>query len=107
MVWQRLVVAAALAAVPLLGTAADDPGVMKLVLLVGEDATISGGPVREFLCDDGTLVKLAFVENGVAMKGLRAGSTLCSYRDVASVRRVVRVTVLEPGAALPSQTGVR
>jgi hypothetical protein len=88
--------------------AADDPGVIQVDIIVGQDATVSGGPIREFLCDDGNLVKLEFIENGVAMKGLRAGTTLCSFRDIASVRRVVRVVVRDPPAApaaTPPQPG--
>ncbi len=90
----RFALALLLAVLPLgAAVAADDPGVSRLDLVVGGDASISGGPIREFLCDDGTLVKLEFTPDGVAMKGLRAGTTLCSFRDAASVRRVVRVTV--------------
>ena len=60
--WKRFALAAALAAAPLAATAApDDPGVIKLEIWVGQDASISGGPIREFLCDDGTLVRLQFV----------------------------------------------
>ncbi len=103
MKWIRAIAVACVAAAALLvaGTAiaADDPGVIRVEMLVGEEATVSGGPIRNFMCDDGTLVKLEFLENSVAMKGLRAGTTLCSFRDVASVRKVVRVVVLDPAAA--------
>jgi hypothetical protein len=95
--WKRFALAAALAASPLAGAAApDEPGVIKLEIWVGQDASISGGPVREFMCDDGTLVRLEFVDDGVAMKGLRPGTTLCSYRDAASMKRIVRVIVRQP-----------
>lgn len=87
--------------------AADDPGVIRVEMLVGEDATVSGGPIRNFMCDDGSLVKLEFLENAVVLKALRAGTTLCSFRDVASVRKVVRVVVRDPAAApsAPAQPG--
>jgi hypothetical protein len=97
MEWKRFALAAALAVAPLAGAAVpDDPGVIKLEIWVGQDASISGGPIREFMCDDGNLVRLEFVDDGVAMRGLRPGTTLCSYRDAASMRRVVRVIVRQP-----------
>lgn len=111
MAWSRPLAVSVLAGALLLGAgaagAADDPGVIRVEMLVGEDAVVSGGPVREFLCDDGGLVKLEFLPNGVAMRGLRAGSTLCSFRDAASVRNVVRVVVRDPppaSGATPSRS---
>ncbi len=105
--WKRFALAAALAAAPLAATAApDEPGVIKLEIWVGQDASISGGPVREFMCDDGTLVRLEFIEGGVAMKGLKPGTTLCSYRDAASMRRVVRVIVRQPPPRPPGAQGM-
>jgi hypothetical protein len=83
------------------GSAADDPGVIRVEMLLGQDATISGGPIRELICDDGNLVKVEYVADGVALKGLRVGTTLCSFRDAASVRQVLRVVVREPPAAAP------
>jgi hypothetical protein len=108
MMSSRAIAVATLAAALLVAgraDAADDPGVMRVEIEVGQDATLSGGPVREFLCDDGSLVKLEFRENAVALKGLRPGTTLCSFRDVTSVRRVLRVVVREPPAAAPSPPG--
>lgn len=97
MAWSRPIAVSVVAGALLLGAgsagAADDPGVIRLELFVGEDAGVSSGPVREFLCDDGGLVKLEFQANGVALRGLRAGTTICSFRDAASVRRVLRVVV--------------
>ena len=103
MAWSRPLAVSVVAGALLVGAgvarAADDPGVIRMELAVGEDTMVSRGPVREFLCDDGGLVKLEFLPNGVALRGLRAGSTLCSFRDAASVRNVVRVVVREAGSA--------
>lgn len=107
--WPAIAAIVVLAA-PLAGAAADDePGVIRVEMLVGQVATVSGGPIRELICDDGALVRPEYVENGVALKGLRAGNTLCSFRDAASVRRVLRVVVREPpasdGASSPAKGG--
>jgi hypothetical protein len=99
MKWPRPVaVVLAAGAIGLAGPAsgADDPGVVPFELEVGEVKRISAGPVRELICDDGSLVAPAFRDDGVVLKGLRAGTTLCSYRDVASIRTVLRVVVVVP-----------
>ncbi|MEI7705699.1 MAG: hypothetical protein WCK73_14010 [Deltaproteobacteria bacterium] len=107
--WQGIAAVAILAAAPPLGAkGADDPGVSRLEILVGQEATVSGGPIRELICDDGALVSPSFTPDGVALKGLRAGTTLCSFRDAASVRKVLRVVVRESppqGGSGASSTG--
>ena len=109
MKWPRrsavtLVSAAFLFTVPY-GSAADDPGVIQFEILLGQGGVISGGPVRDFLCDDGSLVKLEFSDAGVALRGLRVGTTLCSFRNPASVRQVMRVVVKAPPGASPAPQG--
>jgi hypothetical protein len=98
--WPRSVVVLLLSAAGLVSPgpagAADDPGVIRVEIEVGQEATVSGGPIRELICDDGSLVKIVFNADGVAMLGLRAGSTQCSFRDAASMRRVLRVIVKDP-----------
>jgi len=89
------------------GSGADDPGVIQMVILLGQEGTISGGPVREFLCDDGSLVKLQFTDAGVALKGLRVGTTLCSFRNASSVRQVLRVVVNPPPGSSPAPQDAR
>jgi hypothetical protein len=96
MKWPRPVaVVLAAGAIGLAGPAsgADDPGVVSFELEVGEAKRISAGPVRELICDQGGLVEPGFTDSGVVLKGLRAGTTLCSFRDAASIRTVLRVTV--------------
>jgi hypothetical protein len=88
------------------GSASDDPGVVQFVVLLGQSGVISGGPVRDFLCDDGGLVKLEFTDAGVALRGMRVGTTLCSFRNPASVRQVMRVVVKAPPGASPAPQGV-
>jgi hypothetical protein len=102
MKWPRpvaIVLAAAAIGLAAPASGADDPGVVPFDLQVGEARKISAGPVRELICDQGGLVEPAFTDSGVVLKGLRAGTTLCSFRDVASIRTVLRVTVL---AAAPA-----
>ena len=98
--------AIALAVVSTPARGADDPGVIPFQVEVGEAKRISAGPVREFICDEGGLVELAFTDAGVVLKGLRTGTTLCSFRDPSSVRMVLRVVVVStaPGSA-PSPRG--
>lgn len=94
----RALGAAVLCAAALPAAGADDPGVVPFQVEVGQEKRISAGPIRELMCDDGSLVAPAFRDDGVVLKGLRAGTTLCSYRDVASIRTVLRVVVVEsPG----------
>jgi hypothetical protein len=108
MEWPRpvafaLAAAALLVAVP--ASRADDPGVIPFELEVGASRAVSAGPIREFVCDDGSLVQAVFTDSGVALKGLREGGTLCSFRDAASMRRVLRVVVKPSGPAPSSRPG--
>jgi nucleotide-binding universal stress UspA family protein len=80
------------------GARADDPGVLSIQVTVGESTPVGPGPVRNLVCDDGSLVQLVDTSNGPVMKGLRAGTTLCSLTDVYSARRVYRVVVAPPPA---------
>jgi hypothetical protein len=109
MKWPRPVaVVLAAGAIGLAGPAsgADDPGVVPFELEVGEARKISSGPVRELICDQGGLVEPGFTDTGVVLKGLRAGTTLCSFRDAASIRTVLRVTVLAAGPRPSPPQGV-
>jgi hypothetical protein len=85
-----------LAAAP--GGADDDPGVIPFELETGQTVVVSTGPIRNLICDDGSLVEPVFTGQGVALKGRRAGTTLCSYQDAMSMRRVLRVVVVAPPA---------
>jgi hypothetical protein len=97
--------AIALAAATTPASGADDPGVVPFQLEVGQAKRISGGPVRELICDDAGLVEPAFRDDGVVLTGMRPGTTLCSFRDVASVRTVLRVVVVTPERSSPPPAG--
>jgi hypothetical protein len=72
---------------------ADDPAVIALEVQVGESVAIGPPPIRNLVCDDASLVKPVDVGGAPALKGLAAGTTLCSYTDSLSVRRTCRITV--------------
>ncbi|HVP66753.1 MAG TPA: hypothetical protein VMT17_05765 [Anaeromyxobacteraceae bacterium] len=80
----------------------DDPGEVAVTIGVGDTLPIGPPPVRQVICDDGSVVALVDTLDGPALKGAAPGQTLCSFLDVQSVRRVYRVTVVgKPGAAPP------
>ena len=85
--------AAALAASP---AGAADPGELQLAVEVGSAAPVGPAPVRNLICDDGSVVQAVDTAMGPALKGVRPGRTLCSFLDATSVRRVYRVTVVAP-----------
>ena len=102
MAWSRPVTVTVLAGILLLGAgaarAADDPGVIPLSIRVGETAPIGPGPVRNLVCDDAGLVQPTDAGGGPALRGVRAGTTLCSVTDALSVRRTYRVVVVDRGS---------
>ncbi len=81
------------AAVPAAG--ADDPAVIRLTIVVGDVAPVGPGPVRNLICDDAGLVEPTDVGGSPGLRGLRAGSTLCSLTDALSIRRTYRVVVVD------------
>ena len=90
------------AALPIPAARAQDPGEIALTLAVGDTAPVGPPPVRQVICDDGSVVAVVDTPQGPALQGTSPGQTLCSFLDVQSVRRVYRVTVLpRPGAAPP------
>jgi hypothetical protein len=92
-----------LAASPAAG--ADDPGVLKMEIAVGQSAPIGPPPVRNLICDDGSVVAPVETDGGPALKALRTGTTLCSFTDSLSVRRTYRVVVKAPGGGGPGSGG--
>lgn len=84
--------------------AADDPGVIPMEIRVGEVVPVGPGPVRNLICDSPGLVEPTDQGGSPGLRGLRAGTTLCSLTDALSIRRTYRVVVVEPPAA-PSQPG--
>jgi len=77
---------------------ADDPGEVPVVLTVGAATPVGPAPVRQVICDDASVVQLLDTDQGPALKGVGPGTTLCSFVDALSMRRVYRVTVV----AVPS-----
>jgi hypothetical protein len=77
--------------------AADDPGVLRMEIETGQSAPIGPPPVRNLICDDPAIVRPVDAEGAPALKALRAGSTLCSFTDSLSVRRIYRVIVKDAG----------
>jgi hypothetical protein len=108
MKWSRSVALITLAAASILvagsAVAADDPGVIPLQVAVGEVAPLGPGPVRSLVCDDASLVQPTDGGGSPGLRGVRAGTTLCSVTDALSIRRTYRVVVVEAGGA-PSQPG--
>lgn len=95
--------AALLAAAPARG--ADDPGVLKMEIVVGDSAPIGPPPVRNLICDDPSVVAPVEADGAPALKALRAGSTLCSFTDSLSVRRIYRVVVKASAGAGGAKAG--
>jgi hypothetical protein len=111
MKWLRSLALASLAAASLVvaGTAvaADDPGVIPLQIGVGEVAPVGPGPVRSLVCDDASLVQPTDAGGSPGLRGLRAGTTLCSVTDALSIRRTYRVVVVEAGGSTSKPGGAR
>jgi hypothetical protein len=104
MKWPRSVALASLAGASLLvaraAIATDDPGVIPLQIVVGEVAPVGPGPVRNLICDDSGLVQPTDAGGSPGLRGVRAGTTLCSLTDALSTRRTYRVVVVEaPGSS--------
>ena len=82
--------------------AADDPGVIPMPIRVGEVVPVGPGPVRNLICDSPGLVEPTDEGGTPGLRGLRAGTTLCSLTDALSIRRTYRVVV---AAAASSKSG--
>jgi hypothetical protein len=87
--------------------AADDPGVIQMEIRVGEVGPVGPGPVRNLICDNAGLVEPTDQGGSPGLRGLRAGTTLCSLTDALSIRRTFRVLVVEPPAASSKSGGVK
>ena len=88
--------AATFAALATATAAAQDGGLqfeVALDLQVGEVASICPCPVFNVICDDPSVATAVDMRNGVGLKGLAPGTTLCSARDALGVRRFYRVEV--------------
>ncbi len=79
-----------------LAARADDPGVVPITLTVGQAVPLGPAPVRNLICDDTSVVGPIDSPDGTALRGKSVGTTLCSFTDALSVRRVTRVTVVAP-----------
>jgi len=74
---------------------ADDPAATVVTLQVGEATPVGPAPVRQLICDDGNVVEVVDAGTGPALRARAPGTTLCSFVDSLSVRRVYRITVRE------------
>ena len=111
MKWSRSIAMASLAVASLVvaGTAgaADDPGVIPLQIVVGEVAPVGPGPVRNLICDDASLVQPTDAGGSPGLRGVRAGTTLCSLTDALSTRRTYRIVVVEAPGSSSTPGGAR
>ena len=72
---------------------ADDPGVIPVRIFVGDTVPLEPAPVRTLVCDDTRLVAPVDTPRGTALRAKAVGTTLCSFTDAFSMRRVWRITV--------------
>jgi len=111
MKWPLSVALASLAGASLLvagaAVAADDAGVIPVQIVVGEVAPVGPGPVRNLICDDPGLVQPTDAGGSPGLRGVRAGTTLCSLTDTLSVRRTYRVVVVEAPGSSSQSSGAR
>jgi hypothetical protein len=102
MEWTRRIAVAALAAtfslLPSVGSAADDPGVIPMRIILGQSASVGPGPVRTLICDDPSLVQPIDLDGAPAFRAMKVGTTLCSLTDALSIRRTYRVVVVGAGS---------
>ncbi len=98
-----LAVSAAVALAAAGSARADDPAIVPVEIDVGGAAPIGPPPVRNLVCDDASIVAPVDVGGAPALKGLRPGTTLCSFVDTLSVRRVYRIVVKAPQDGGPAK----
>lgn len=79
-----------------------DAAAVTLTLEVGQTQPLGPGRVAPIRCDDPSLVEAVFDE-GLALRGLRPGSTLCSVYTAASTYLSYRVQVVKPAPPPPSR----
>ena len=90
-----------LVAVALAGSAAaQDAGPYPLKVKAGESVAVCATgtiicPASDPICDDTSVVTTVSTPDGLAFKGVKPGTTLCSAASAAGrgLRRVYRVTV--------------
>jgi hypothetical protein len=93
----RPLLAAVLCSLAVAAAAAEPPRFEShLVLAVGEVRIVTGGPVRQVICDDPKVVEIASTPAGNGFRGLSPGETTCSLGTIEGVRRTYRITVRAP-----------
>lgn len=70
---------------------------VPLLLEVGETRSLGPGKVAPVRCDDPAVAE-AVDQGGLALRGLRPGTTLCSVYTAASLYMLYRVRVVAPRA---------
>jgi hypothetical protein len=83
------------------GAVSPGDGPYPVELRVGEifDLCRSGQivcPARVPICDDLTVASPVDTPDGLGFKGVAPGKTICSAASAIGLRRVFRITVLEP-----------
>lgn len=73
---------------------------VTLVLEVGETRSLGPGKVAPVRCDDPSVVE-AVDQDGLALRGLHPGSTLCSVYTAASTYLSYQVQVVKPAPSPP------
>lgn len=107
-----LLVAALLGALPAVGLAAPPDEPYPLTLQVGEEIALSKtgtieGQAGAPICDDLKVATAVAGADGLAIKGVGPGKTLCSVASGSGMglRRVYRITVIakDPSAPKPAK----
>jgi hypothetical protein len=98
----RLLCAAVLCAAALPAAAQEDdagtpaPAEVLLRIELGETVSLGFAMGTPVTCDDGTLVERTSDPSGLALRGIKLGTTTCSAVTAAFTRVVYRVEVVEP-----------
>jgi hypothetical protein len=98
----RLLCAAALCAAALPAAAQDGdagtlaPGETLLRIELGETVPLGAAMGTPLRCDDGTLVERTSGPSGLALRGVKLGTTTCSVVTPAFTTVVYRVEVVKP-----------
>jgi hypothetical protein len=103
----RLLCAAALCAAALPARAQEDAGtpaprargVVPLRIEVGQTVSLGAAMGTPMICDDGSLVERTSGPSGLALRGLKPGTTICSLTTAAFTTVKYRVRVVEPPPA--------
>jgi hypothetical protein len=76
------------------GATADEPGLERMQLRVGQPVLWSPGyPCIMIVCDDPTVVRVEDAQTSLRLTGLRVGSTRCGFWRDKGYRKLVQFDV--------------